>query len=165
MPAGRSTTSCAFRRAARWGATTASTGTGSRCRYRRSAIVITMSGPPCGCTNIPMAGLPSSTARAASRGSTRTESRSMSRALLNSARRRRPDGLVDNAARSPQPHRPSNNSSGHLMRYDTRTSSRATDSPPAAPNSLHRPYIDLSSRSVEMAELTGVWDRPIQLAC
>ena len=48
------------------------TGTGSRCRYRRSAIAITMSRPPCGCTNIPMAGLPSSMARAASRGSTRT---------------------------------------------------------------------------------------------
>ena len=117
---------------ARSGATTASTGTGSRCRSRRSAIAIITSRPPCGCTNIPTAGLPSSMARAASRGSTRTESRSMSRAPLNSARRRRPDGLVDNAARSPQPHRPSNNSSGHLMRYDTRTSSRATDTIEAA---------------------------------
>ena len=73
--------------AARSGATTASTGTGSPCRSRRSAIAITTSGPPCGCTNIPTAGSPSSTARAASRGSTRTESRSMSRAPLNSARR------------------------------------------------------------------------------
>ena len=48
-------------------------------------------------------------------------------ARCDSARRRRPDGPVDNAARSPQPHRPSNNRSGHLTRYDTRTSSRATD--------------------------------------
>ena len=35
----------------------------------------------------------------------------------------RPGGLVDNAPRCPQPHR-ANSSSGHLMCYETRTSSR-----------------------------------------
>ena len=35
--------------------------------------------------------------------------------------------LMDNAARCPQPHRPSNHSSGHITCYERRTSSRATD--------------------------------------
>ncbi len=47
---------------------------------------------------------------------------------LNSARRP-PCGVVDNAARSPQPHRANNNRSGHLMCYQIRTSLFAIDRP------------------------------------
>jgi hypothetical protein len=43
--------------------------------------------------------------------------------------RRPPCGVVDNAARSPQPHRGNNNRSGHLMCYKNRTSSKAIDTP------------------------------------
>ena len=127
--AARSRTSCASRKAARWGATTASSGRGSRCRSRRSATAITMSRRACECTSTRMAGSPSSTGRAAWPASILPESPPMPWPL-NSARRpgpARPGGFVDNAARCPQPHRPSNHSSGHLMRYDRRTSSRATD--------------------------------------
>ncbi len=74
------------------------------------------------------AGSPSSTGRAAWSASIQPASPSMPWPL-NSARRPGlgPDGFVDNAARCPQPQRPYNNSSGHLMRCDRRTSSRATD--------------------------------------
>ena len=51
---------------ARWGATTASWTKARVADTAAGAIAITMSGPPCGCTNIPTAGLPSSTVRAAS---------------------------------------------------------------------------------------------------
>jgi hypothetical protein len=56
------------------------------------------------------------------------ESRSMSHAPLNSARRPQPVDLWITLVSSPQPHRPNINSrSGHMMRYERRTSSRATD--------------------------------------
>jgi len=42
-------------------------------------------------------------------------------------RRGRLCGFVDNAARCPQPHRANSNSSGHLMCYENRTSSKAID--------------------------------------
>src|SRR5258707_5262596 len=139
MPAGRSRTSCASRKAARSAATIASIGTASPCRSRRSAIATTTSRRPCACTDIPTAGSPSSTGRAASPASTLPHSRSMPRGPLNSARPARPDGFVDNAARCPQPHRPINHSSGHLTCYERRTSSRATDiACPATNSHYHR---------------------------
>jgi len=52
--------------AARSAATIASIGTASPCRSRRSAIATTTSRRPCACTDIPTAGSPSSTGRAAS---------------------------------------------------------------------------------------------------
>ncbi len=129
MPAGRSRTSCASRKAARSAATTVSCGTDLPCRSRRSPIAITTSRRPCGCTSIRTDSSRSSTGRAAWRASAATESRSMLLGPLNSARRSRPDGFVDNTARCPQPHRPinHNHSSGHMTCYERRTSSRATD--------------------------------------
>ncbi len=59
---------------------------------------------------------------------------------LNSARRPR-GGFVDNATRSPQPHRAiSDNRSGHMMCYKNRTSSRATDEPSSQQNSPASPF-------------------------
>ena len=64
MPAS-SPTSCACRRARGRQRQLRALRRAAACRSRRSATAITTSGPRCACTNIPMAGSPSSTARAA----------------------------------------------------------------------------------------------------
>ena len=88
--------------------------------------------PPCGCTNTPTASSPSSTGRAASPGSTTTESRSMSRGPLNSARR---PGLWICGQRpalptTPQAHQPQQRTYDGLRKTDIFTRYRH----PSAPN-------------------------------
>ena len=129
MSAGRSRTCSASRRIAWSAPTTASLGTDAACKFRLSAIAITMSVRPCACTNIPTAGSPSSTARAVLPASTEGRNR-----RCHASSRLTPLGgpslwiCGQRQALAHKLHRPSNNHrSGHLMCYKARTSSRATD--------------------------------------
>src|SRR6202140_4671413 len=132
MSAGRSPTCCACRRIGWLARTIVSPTSGAASRFRHSAIDSTMSGPPCECTNIPMAGLPSSTARVVLHALIPKEAVAMSHLPLKSARR--PRALVDlwtgqerGLPTSSTGPKANATRSGQMMCYKRRTSSRATD--------------------------------------